>query len=446
MNFLSPKPNYFLLAVSILLVVSAYFYYSSKTGMIKSRAQEVVTSNPSVELRENKLYVDGQYIFPIGLWGVPKDTVFANSTNKLPLTALELKAAGFNLLMPYNPIKSSTEQEIETPGLYRLVFIRQADGLNLECQATPTDITQDTCRIRKIIRSNLNRTDVIGWFGADEPGVIKTNQPQPISPDALKAGYDIAKATDPLKRPVWIDQANIGVPPPSYNCDLSSLLPYNKALDIYSTFAYPIPAQSIISNCWKNLNLALVGEVATKHSTIANADKKRPFWFFLQGSDKNSWGTSDCTGCDQKPTKEEERFMAYNALIHGADGIFWFGVWALPTDDPTLKGILDVAKEINDNKNILTADVSTLDVKVTVTKNILDAEGKSALHYMVKHYGSKDYIIVANNVAQGIEVVFKVPATGVARYPSGEKITTSNNSFKEKIEPFGVRIFEVTPK
>ncbi|MBI2263451.1 hypothetical protein HYU72_02315 [Candidatus Berkelbacteria bacterium] len=473
-----------ILAAFLLLGAGGFYVYALLGGKLGFKAEEKVeTKAPAVEIKENKLYVNSSFVFPLGLWGVPSDSVFGNSKLKLPLTAQEIKDAGFNILMPAYPINRKTDvlSEKEISGLYRFVFIRQKDGLNAECQkkdidtdpaipllpevpsldvtatsglgeeakpevGIPAEIPPSKCFITSTIKSLESRSDVIGWFGADEPAMQKPTQPEVIPVDALKAGYDLAKKTDPLKRPVWIDQAPAGLPPPTNFPNYSTINPYNAAMDIFSTYIYPVP-KSTIGARFKNKNVALVGEIVSALKTVANSDKKRPFWMFLQGAEKAVWAPPGGTQASTvRPTKEEQRFMAYDSLIHGADGLFWFGVWGLPKDASHLSDILTVVKEIKTNQDLLTAPDSALSIKVQTTNNILDAEGKSAIHFKVKKWKEQDYIIVANNSEQEIEATFETPVAKVLNYPSGEKVAGLGDNFKQKIEAFGVRIYQLATK
>lgn len=470
-----------ILAAFLLLGAGGFYVYALLGGKLGFKAEEKVeTKAPTVEVKENKLYVKGSFVFPLGLWGVPADSVFPNSKIKLPLTATEIKDAGFNILMPAYPInrKADVLSEKETSGLYRFVFIRQKDGLNAECQkkpgttVTPPPVTvpslDDTatsglgeeakpepgeiktpeeaeCFITSTIKSLEDRGDVIGWFGVDEPAMQKPTQPEVISLEALKAGYDLAKKTDALKRPVWIDQAPAGLPPPANFPNYSSITPYNAAMDIFSTYIYPVP-KSRIGARFKNKNVALVGEIVSALSRVANSDKKKPFWMFLQGAEKAVWAPTRDPEISVRPTKEEQRFMAYDALIHGADGLFWFGVWGLPKDASQLADLLAVAKEIRTNQELLTAPDSTLSVKAQASNNILDGEGNNALHFKVKKWKEQNYIIAANNSEQEIEATFETPVAKVLNYPSGEKVVGLGDNFKQKIEAFGVRIYQLVAK
>lgn len=445
---MSSKNKLILMVSIIILIAGGVILYVYKGG-IEFRAEELTSRGPNVETKDNKIYVNGENLFPIGLWGVPADSIFVNSNIKLPLTAEELKNAGFNVLTPANPVRSTNPREEDKiiEGLYRFVFIRQKDGLNPVCQAKAPSSGKDSCFIRRIIKDNLPRTDVVGWFGADEPGVKKQNQPQPISPAALKAGYDLAKAIDPLKRPIWINQAPFGVPPPPSNPDYTTLVPYNTALNILSSHIYPIPESSILS-IFQHKNLAVIGEFISKLLPIAENTTKHPLWLFLQGSQKNGFAeykNNPCGGCDQKPTKEQQGFMAYEAIISGANGLYWFGAWNLSKDDPVLQAILDVVKEINQSQKVILAPKSPSNIKVSTPAYTNGQGDEEPIHLAIKRLNDKDYIIAANNLDKETSATFETPVSRVLKYPTAEELAGAGDNFKINFPSFGATILEIVP-
>lgn len=372
------------------------------------------------------------------------------------------------------------------PGLWRVPYINQKEGLSDDCRATeppssdhPADPAK--CKVRRAVFKSRNRNDVIGWFGNDEPNINKVNQPRPTPPDALIAGYNIAKAADPLKRPIWNNISPRATP--VYNTDGSiirciwsqpatwtncawnnfdTVKPYNASLDIFSSHIFPIPPKNDISPLYQasyqNKNTAMVGQVVDIFKQIANSDKKRPFWMNIQGSQKKVWQRKAADpDLDVKPTYQEQRFMAYDALVHGAGGLIWFGVYGLEATDSAVKAITDTAKEIRYNRLIFLAAPSAIPVTFSTTNPggapILDYQG-TTVHFMVKALSNSDkiYIVATNDYKGSVDARVTVPS-GYKVYPypaspPGNFISTQGavyQSFTEHFETLGVRIYELIP-
>jgi hypothetical protein len=102
---------------------------------------------------------------------------------------------------------------------------------------------------------------------------------------------------------------------------------YALAADVTGVDIYPVPEGKAGHNNLPNKTLSCVGDY-TELIRKAVWDQ-RPIWMVLQGM---SWREERLLAPNRewpRPTKEQLRFMVWNAITHGATGICWYGhgVW-----------------------------------------------------------------------------------------------------------------------
>jgi len=115
--------------------------------------------------------------------------------------------------------------------------------------------------------------------------------------------------------PVVITQAPLG--------PVASLVPYRPAFDITGADIYPVAYPPGQHSDLPNKDISLVGDVTKK---MVQAAGGKPLWMTLQiawsGITPNQQNPNRVPGF---PTLQEERFMAYQAIVDGARGLVFFG-------------------------------------------------------------------------------------------------------------------------
>lgn len=115
------------------------------------------------------------------------------------------------------------------------------------------------------------------------------------------------------------------------------------AADWYGFDLYPVPTAA---------DLGVVGDYAALARATAPSSRTIAV---LQG-----FGLEDLNGAPgRRPTAEETRFMAYDAVVNGASVLFWWGQSAMEVDeDPTLwRAIIDTGSELRTLSGILAGEV-----------------------------------------------------------------------------------------
>lgn len=150
------------------------------------------------------------------------------------------------------------------------------------------------------------------WKGVDEPA--NPNRPAPLPATGLVRAYRRLKALDP-NHPLVIIQAPLST--------VAQLTPYRAAFDITGADIYPVsyPPGKHVGGRSRNINI--VGNIT---NTMARAAGRKPVWITLQVAWSGVIPTQKHPhNVPRFPTLQQERFMAYQAIVHGARGLSFFG-------------------------------------------------------------------------------------------------------------------------
>jgi hypothetical protein len=135
-----------------------------------------------------------------------------------------------------------------------------------------------------------------------------------IRPAGLVRAHTRVKALDP-RHPLVIVQAP--------RSPVSQLEPYRPAFDITGVDIFPIAYPPGRHSDSGNRGLSVVGDMAAK---MKEASGGKPVWLTLQIAWSGMAPSRDAPDLVPRfPSLAEERFMAYQAIVHGARGLVFFG-------------------------------------------------------------------------------------------------------------------------
>lgn len=242
--------------------------------------------------QDNTLLVQGKPFFPIGIYEMP-------ATEKTIKDAAE---AGFNLMLAGGGGSPSTTRVLDRAEQYNVKMWVVMGHL--------MDLSKETEKRKQLMQETVaavgSHPALLVWESIDEPAWGEQ------SADGLIAGYRCLRSLD-LNHPVWTNHAPRNT--------VATLAYYNQATDVAGCDVYPLPEPQQQSDL-PNKTLAVVGDEADKSATTVNREK--PIFMVLQG-----FGWAELSGGDKTkavmPTFEQSRFMAYNAIVHGANGILYWG-------------------------------------------------------------------------------------------------------------------------
>ena len=198
------------------------------------------------------------------------------------------------------------DQAVAARGAYTWV------NLNSLSQAQPGS-TADT-QLQQVIttlKGDPTGSPGLGmWKGKDEPWWSG------VAPSALQFAYCIATARGDSS---WcagetpVDSDNLWVTIEAPRGTASDLAPYSSVTDTHGVDDYPVT----LSNPSPNLH-----DVGTWTSTIASITPSQSVWTTLQIC---SSGSYNADGNFILPTKLQERYMIYDAIINGARDLAFYG-------------------------------------------------------------------------------------------------------------------------
>jgi hypothetical protein len=149
------------------------------------------------------------------------------------------------------------------------------------------------------------------WKGRDEPWYSG------IAPSALQFAYcRVTSRGDPS----WcageapLDPSRLWVTIEAARGTPADLAPYSSVTDVHGVDKYPVTVAN------PSPNLQVVGKWT---ATLAAITPLQPVWTTLQICGNASWDRT--TGAFVLPTFQQERYMAYDAILNGARGLNFYG-------------------------------------------------------------------------------------------------------------------------
>ena len=251
--------------------------------------------------------------FPIGFYEFPKDDS----------TLIDMAKAGINL------VRCNSENDLdrlETLGMKGWMALSVQEGLTNNLMQRASD--------------HWNHPALAVWEGPDEiiwtftaysflkeragftredwnnQKTIAVQYAESVGPDLLarmRESVNWLKRNDPHQRPFWINEAA--------DSDAFYARGYVDSIDIVGCDYYAVRSTGT--------DLTSIGRLTQRWDAIG---KGRPVWMVLQGF---SWHALRDDRQPQYPSFSQSRFMAYDAIVHGAQGLLYWGTETI--DDPMFR-------------------------------------------------------------------------------------------------------------
>jgi hypothetical protein len=270
-------------------------------------------SAASVQAGTGNLLVDGKRVFPLGLSDPPP--VDSTAPNGKPAWA-EVASGGANFARNYTVWTSAAAAE-QIISLGRQLDAAAQHGMQLWVALAGIDHDLSHTPLLDRVVNTLKQHPGLGvWKGADEPAHGH------VPPAGLVAVRQHVQSLDP-EHPLAIIQAPRAPSPPGSTQDrrltIASVKPYAAACDIHGVDIYPLPPGAHAGGPPVNTDISVVGDVTR---ILARATGRKGIWTTLQ----IAWsGVLPPHHQVLFPTLQQARFMAYDAIIAGARGLFFFG-------------------------------------------------------------------------------------------------------------------------
>jgi hypothetical protein len=194
--------------------------------------------------------------------------------------------------------------------------------------------------------------------------------------------------------------------------------------DSVGTYIYPVPFSP----------LASVG-AAVKQVRALQPAQLRPL-VVLQGLGlRDAQQNPDA----RRPTEQETRFMAFQAVVHGAGGIAWWGANFISSNSELWHAMKRTARDLSTISSWLVEEDSPLQVQ---------AEGLEVLLKQSSAGGDKHLLIVVNPQPRTKNVELSLVAPKVFKNVHDilkqQSVSVPEGRFTESFEAYEVRLYEIT--
>jgi hypothetical protein len=264
----------------------------------------------SVSFRDDHTVLAGkQPYFPIGLYYCGEE--FENTSGKL---LKELRDYGFNTLGYYRFGTPAWKTELDLAHKLGLkVWVRGHNGFAIDSpEIEKAAIDQ--------IRQLRQHPALLFWEFQDEPIYNK------VSIENSRKGHRLVKREDPDHPLLTIEWP--GVP--------ERFGEWKGIGDIFGTDLYPIPRE----RAYGKLPNHDITQIRDYIEALRKGHGDKPILMVLQGW---AWDALK-DGTQGYPTVTESRFMAYQAVIHGSRGLFYYGQYHCTKPSPAA-GIAPASKD-----------------------------------------------------------------------------------------------------
>ncbi len=370
---------------------------------------------------DNAILVNGERFFPIASYYVPK--------SEDPFR--ELAEAGFNM------VRCSSKDELDRAhefGLKAWVYL----GGDLDLSE---DAEKRKQKIRATIEELKDHPALLAWESLDEPAWVwkKPGQPR-ASAEGLAQGHKLVKELDPAHL-LWINHAPRNT--------WKTLAKFSQHVDILSCDVYPVISRNIDADKTHaimphgkqtdlaNQTISCVGEYVDKLEMAAGKDRAR--WIVLQGF---AWGDERKPDDRLFPTYEETRFMAYNAIIHGVNGILYYGIHRISQPSEHWSNLKRISRELGDLSPVLASPIIPNNVSLEYEEMGFSID--RGVEVLIKKHDGFTYMFAANTTIGPVEVTFSglpFPVDSLDVLFEERSLDTSGGSFLDAFDPYEVHVY-----
>lgn len=298
--------------------------------------------------------------------------------------------------------------------------------------------------IREKVEALRSHPGLLFWETEDEPTFVwKEPEKVRVGPDRMNGTARFIRGLDGA-HPIYLNHS------PTHQ--VSTLSAYNPGAGIVATDIYPVIPAGIreLYALWpdgrqgdlSDTTLGQVGRYADKMRAVAGPS--RPVFMVLQGF---AW--EDLRDKDRDPamvlypTAAELRFMAWQAVVHGVNGILWWGLAFLPPGVQLWDDLLGVVGELSSVREALSAPVRRVPIKVRYheTGHTLDR----GIEWLAKADGRGLLLVVVNPDPSPVDVTLW-GWRGQWRWTllfEGGKSEGVGAELRARIEPYGRRVWRM---
>lgn len=393
---------------------------------------------------QGRILLHGKPFFAVGVYDYPEGKVDRDVID-------ELARCGMNVIFVRPNTPSDVLDHMAARGVYAVVPTGETMLLHGEmASAKRSDLAKWTAALK-------NHPALLAWEGPDEPiWNWKNRWRQAGDPatwelpedaqrtvweflNALRDGYAEIKRLDP-EHQVWLNFA-----PRGRIAELQWFAGKGRqkvgdrvfadgraAADVFGTDIYPVPGGNGNNGEIEgklNASIACVGDFTDKLSAVAGG---APYYMVLHGCAILDWDKS--SKALRRPTFEESRFMAYQAIVHGAQGILWWGSHYVEPDSLMWSELKRVAKELS---LLRPAFEQGKPFEVKTSRRAVRARGWEL--------DGKRYVIAVNETDQPVDAAVQLGSRAAARMVTAaferRKVVAAEGSVTDRFGPYQVHVY-----
>jgi len=398
----------------------------------KSHPRAAVEAAPRTQPAAHAGFIikDGKPMFPVGCYELPKDDA-------------ELKRmarAGMNLVRCRNRSDLDRAASVGMLG-WMVIPMQQGAGdavrKKIESVVThpalaiwegPDEIVHNFTAWSGLYRTKKIYTSPDAWRKqAPEAVAYSEEQGRQIIPK-LRDAAKLIRTLDRSHRQIWINEAA--------QSDLKFVRQYIDHIDITGCDIYPVKADK--------QNVAIIGDATERWKKVGR--NKKPVWMVLQAFSWSELGDYYGHKTQAYPTFPESRFMAYDAIVHGARGILYWGSHYLKSSE-FRQSLYALTSELDALQPFLVAG-EYAQAHVAVVELEPDASTRG-VRLSVRRAG-RDWIVILVNEDDrsylGVEVTGLDELNGrtLELLYGSEKAAVNRGEFITRIKPLEVKVFSTT--
>lgn len=306
---------------------------------------------------------------------------------------------------------------------------------------------EDDQKIAGLVNQFKSHPALLCWEMEDEPAFTWNSPNLRISPNQMLQTYQLIKKNDP-KHLVITNQAPVNL--------VSTLQKYTPSTDVVSCDVYPViprgiqPEYALYPDGFQgdllNTYISQVGEYVDKMKKVVNNSK--PVFMVLQGFAWEMLRPENQR--DSKmilyPTFAESRFMAFDAIVHGATGIIYWGTDFTPQPSEFIDNLNRVTRELSELQQMLAA--KSIHFPVETEYHDLRYSVDRGIEFTAKKFQGKTYLITVNADKNPVEITLgKLQQYKTVKVLNEDRtLELLNGKLTDNYKPFDVHIYELSKK
>ena len=253
---------------------------------------------------------------------------------------------------------------------------------------------------------------------------------------SLARGCQHLRQVDP-KHMIWQNHAPRN--------SLAGLQRFNEVVDAAGCDIYPAPRGEVAGHSdLADQGLTSVGAYTDRMRAGAPG---KAVWMVLQGfgwRDINE-GTRNA-GQGRRPHWHETRFMAYDALAHGANAILYWGTASIEKDSPLWKDMMKIARELRALEPAIVGEHPEGQPKAIAEESFGSIDPDDGPRLLLRKAGDDWVLIAVNERIQPVAFnVTKLPAAlegkTLYRLYSADECQVKDGQFHDGVADYGVGVY-----